>query len=180
MLPHVNIIVDIKPVTRHYMLDNEQGVILALAGIVKPRVVVEVGVNIGLTAQALLEGVESIEKYYGIDVDPDYRFEIAAQQIEYPGEPGRLVKGDPRFELILRGNPLPTAADFIFIDGDHGHNAVMADSKWAAEIVRPGGMVVWHDYLNPGVQVTDVLEELQSSGRDIRRINGTWLAFERH
>lgn len=37
--------------------------------------------------------------------------------------------------------------DFVFIDADHSYAAVINDSEIACKMVRPGGIVVWHDYL---------------------------------
>lgn len=164
--------------TRQYMQPGEQEVLLALLETVQPRVMVEIGVNIGLTARAVLENVVTIRRYIGIDVDADYLFEIPAQQSEHPAEPGMLVKDDPRFELRLRGTPLPTAANAVFIDGDHGRAAVLQDSVWAAEIITVGGIIIWHDYGNPTVEVTGVLDGLRAQGRKLWHVSGTWLAFE--
>ena len=36
--------------------------------------------------------------------------------------------------------------DLIFIDADHTYNAVVNDSNKAMEMLRPGGVLVWHDY----------------------------------
>ena len=179
MIPLIHIATDMRPTTRQYLQPGEQEVLLTLIKSVAPKTMVEIGVNIGLTARAMLRHIPSIEHYVGIDVDVDYRFEIPAQQTEHPDEPGRLVKDDPRFELRLRGrHMMPTEADAVFIDGDHGMRAVMADSKWAAEVVRPGGIIVWHDYGNPTVEVTEVLDWLRGEGRRIMHVAGTWLAFE--
>ena len=164
---------------RQYMQPGEQDVLIKLVESVKPHTMIEIGVNVGLTAQAVLRHVESIRRYVGVDVDADYQFEIPAQQSERPVHPGLLVKTDPRFELKLRGDELPLWADAIFIDGDHGCHSVFEDSLWAGGIIRPGGIIIWHDYGNPAVEVTEVLDELESEGREIKHIAGTWLAFER-
>ncbi len=161
------------------MQSGEQDVLLMLVASVKPRVMVEIGVNAGLTAAAVLRGVPSIERYYGVDIDDGYQFEIQAQEIERPNEPGALVRDDPRFQLCLRDRDvLPDEADCVFIDGDHGRNAVRQDSEWAAKIVRPGGIIIWHDYGNITVEVTDVLDDLHANGRKIQNVAGTWLAVE--
>jgi predicted O-methyltransferase YrrM len=166
--------------TRAYMQPGEQDVLLALIGSVRPKVMVEIGVNIGLTAQAVLRHIVSIEKYIGVDVPPGYQFEIPAQRSEWPEDPGRLVRGDSRFELIIRdGTSLSDlACDVVFIDGDHGRDAVWRDSMLAVEIVLHGGLIVWHDYNNASVEVTGVLDKLHANGRDIRHIQDTWLAYE--
>lgn len=163
---------------RKYMQPGEQDILLALVRRVRPKVMIEIGVNEGLTAKAVLENIRTIERYIGIDVDEAYKFEIPTQQSERPNEPGILVRDDPRFELRLRGAPLPTSCDVAFIDGDHGKRAVWKDSIWAAKVVRPGGLIIFHDYGNPTVEVTDVLNALYEAGRDICHVENTWLAFE--
>ena len=179
MLPSIRLQPSRRPTSRQYMHRGEQEVLLALVESIDPVIMVEIGVNIGLTAQAVLANVRTIERYQGIDVDAAYQFEIPAQRIERPAEPGRLVKDDPRFQLLLRGGKMPKYCDVVFIDGDHGHNAVMEDSLWAAEIVKPGGMIIWHDYGNPTVQVTEVLDALADEGRKLHHLANTWLVFER-
>jgi predicted O-methyltransferase YrrM len=172
-------------VKRPYMEPGEQEALLALVGSVTPapEVMVEIGVNIGLTAKAVLQHVPSISRYIGVDVEAGYRFEGAWQQHDRPAEPGRLVKGDPRFRLMLRGNgkaaEMPQSSDVVFIDGDHGPRHVLEDSLWAASVVRPGGMIIWHDYGNTPAEVTGVLDGLHAEGRNLVHITGTSLVFER-
>jgi predicted O-methyltransferase YrrM len=169
-------------VKRPYMEPGEQEALLALVDSIAPapEVMVEIGVNIGLTAKSVLQHVPSISKYIGVDVEADYRFEGAWQQHDRPAEPGRLVKDDPRFRLILRGKEeLPQSADVVFIDGDHGPRNVLQDSLWAASVVGPGGMIIWHDYQNTPAEVTAVLDRLHAEGRNLVHITGTSLVFER-
>jgi predicted O-methyltransferase YrrM len=169
-------------VKRPYMEPGEQEALLALIGSIAPapEVMVEIGVNIGLTAKAVLQHVPSISRYIGIDVEAGYRFEGAWQQHDRPAEPGRLVKGDPRFRLMLRDkDQMPQSSDVVFIDGDHGPRNVLQDSLWAASVVRPGGMIIWHDYGNTPAEVTGVLDQLHAEGRNLVHIAGTSLVFER-
>jgi len=68
--------------------------------------------------------------------------------------------------------------DVVFIDGDHGRHAVRRDSEWAADVTREGGIIIWHDYGNPTVQVTEVLDQLRVEGRDLIHVANTWLVYE--
>ena len=36
--------------------------------------------------------------------------------------------------------------DFILIDGCHTYEYAVADTRNALRVVRPGGVIVWHDY----------------------------------
>jgi predicted O-methyltransferase YrrM len=62
---------------------------------------------------------------------------------------------------VIRGQS-PGALDglgpfgLVFIDGDHGFEAVMADVEAARKVLAPGGVLACHDYLEdcccPGVR----------------------------
>jgi predicted O-methyltransferase YrrM len=169
---------------RMYMQPGEMDVFIELVARAKPSVVVEFGVNIGITANELLLHFVDIERYIGIDVPPEY--EISEQQRpEIPQEPGRLVEQDPRFELMVRRNgsfdltpaDLPMC-DVAYIDADHRYKAVMHDSRLARRIVRQGGIIIWHDAANAATpDVARALEELHQEGWAIKQVSSTWLAF---
>ena len=42
---------------------------------------------------------------------------------------------------------LENSFDFIYIDGSHHASDVLSDSCLAFELVRPGGIIIWDDYL---------------------------------
>jgi predicted O-methyltransferase YrrM len=186
---------DVRPIDwtglpRRFMNPGELEVLVALARQVAPTAVVEIGVNQGRTALALLDNVPSIVRYYGVDVPPGTMLPLPVQAKEVPARAGELAVHDPRFRLILRtrgsldltpaDDDLPRPADFVFIDGDHSRAAVEHDSRLARTLCRPGGIIVWHDYHDLGtVDVCEVLEELAAAGAPIAAIAGTWLAFMR-
>jgi len=171
---------------QQYMRPIELQAIVALVHDVKAETMIEIGVNEGFTARALLDNVKSLQRYIGIDVEQGYQFELPAQARERPSNPGWIAAPDRRFELLIRprgsldctADDLPKA-DAIFIDGDHGKIAVEHDSLLALDLVRPGGIVIWHDYDNPETDVTDVLDMLFNEGWDINLVKDTWIAFER-
>jgi predicted O-methyltransferase YrrM len=166
---------------RPYMVEGELEQLLALINSVKPASMIEFGVNIGLTAVAVLANFPDIKRYVGVDVEFDHPLEIPAQQTEVPKEPGILVKGDQRFELVIRiedDSNISGLFDVAFIDGDHGKHAVMKDYTLARRLVRQGGIIIFHDYTNPTVEVTEVLDALYKEGRNLKHVHGCWLAFE--
>jgi len=152
-----------------------------------PRHVIEFGVNVGRTAKAIMANVPGIERYTGIDVPLDYVPILALQLDNAVSNPGEMVLSDPRFHLIVRprGSLDLTVADLepcdvAFIDGDHGRAAVLHDTMLARALVRPGGIIVWHDYQTLGnVDVKVVLDEMHQAGDAICLVDDTWLAFER-
>lgn len=46
--------------------------------------------------------------------------------------------------------PFLAWADLVFVDGSHAQSYVESDSVKAMRIVKPGGLVLWHDYAGPG------------------------------
>ena len=70
--------------------------------------------------------------------------------------------------------------DVVFVDGSHAYSYVISDSSKALELVRPGGLVLWHDYAGPlhSPGVYRALNEL-ATRLPIVRIAGTSLAAYR-
>lgn len=173
--------------SRHqYVNVPDRKALLALSATFMPKVVVEIGIQRGETAQLLLANGPWIRKYIGIDVPPGTALPLPGQQSEVPPEAGVLVNGDKRVKIMIRANgsldlepeDLPLA-DLVFIDGDHSAAAVLADTILARTILRPGGIIVWHDYGNKTVEVTQVIDQLnRAEGDRICLVDGTWTCFE--
>jgi predicted O-methyltransferase YrrM len=68
-------------------------------------------------------------------------------------------------------------ADLVFIDADHNRDAVIRDSRAAAAMLKPGGVIVWHDFLTLD-GVTQALAVLAKE-MTIHHIAGTSLAVHR-
>jgi len=171
---------------RMYMLPWEEGLLLTMLDNIKPKRMIEFGVQEGRTAHAVLKWIDSVERYVGVDVPPDTVLPLSGQQPEVPKEAGHMVKTDPRFELILRqsssilGDSLIISRgpyDVAFIDGDHSYDGVSRDFYLAKQIVPLGGWIFFHDYSNGTVEVTKFLDELHQGGMKIINIAGTMLAY---
>jgi predicted O-methyltransferase YrrM len=68
-----------------------------------------------------------------------------------------LVRGDShaestvaRVRALLAGEPL----DFLFVDGDHTYDGVRADYESYSPLVRPGGLIGFHDIAAPRGEIT--------------------------
>jgi predicted O-methyltransferase YrrM len=186
----MNVRVDPAPLRQFlnntYLGTRETAIVVALVSSVAPRVIAEFGVNLGKTAKAILDAVPSIETYIGIDVAWNFRTNLRCQQSEVPSAAGLYARDDPRFKLLrlelgsacLEPDDLEPI-DAAFIDGDHSGAGVLADSLLVRRLLRPGGIAVWHDYGNPAVEVTGILNKLAAGGWPICSVDGTWLAFMR-
>jgi predicted O-methyltransferase YrrM len=62
---------------------------------------------------------------------------------------------DPATVAELRRRIVDRPIDFLFIDGDHSYQGVKKDFELYAPLVRPGGIIAFHDInstIAPGVQ----------------------------
>lgn len=171
---------------RKYLCPGEMEVIAALLRGVEAETMVEFGCRDGRTARVLLQNVAALRRYVGVDVPMEYLPRLPHQRDEMVPDPGCLAASDPRFDLVLResgtldlGPQDLEPCDAVFIDGDHSEGVVTHDSDLARALVEPGGVIIWHDANNDGVEVRQVLELDRQRGHDIKIIEGTWLAFER-
>jgi len=165
-----------------YMTPQETSILVALVASVQPRVMIEFGCNVGTTAKRILENVPSLERYIGIDVPPDHRPTLGCQDTEVPLYAGNVASEDPRFYLLLAEEATVQdleECDAVFIDGDHSEVAVLRESQVAKVLVRPGGIICWHDYTNPAVEVTAALKRLNALGWPIHCVRDSWLAYMR-
>ena len=106
-----------------------------------------------------------------------YDFACQVQKNETPKTPGQYAWNDPRFELWVspkgafdlweRKRESVGLFDAVFIDGDHSQKAVEHDTEMARKIVRPGGIIIWHDYHDMDcVDVRKVLDAQYPRNRD--------------
>lgn len=76
--------------------------------------------------------------------------EAAFSRFYYQG-----TEAEPRIEQLLGDSkaldetPYRGSMDLVFVDGGHARSYVESDSRKALAMVRPGGLVLWHDYRGP-------------------------------
>lgn len=159
---------------------SEPACFMALVRFVKPEVMVEIGVNKGKTAAAVLAEMPGIKRYVGIDVPYGSQMILSQQNKEVPVKAGEYALSDPRFEVILtRPGTVPELpqADFIYIDGDHSMSGVLRDTRAALKAIRANGCVVWHDYADD-LGIKKVIDRLNEQGGDrIALIQNTTLCY---
>lgn len=64
--------------------------------------------------------------------------------------------------------------DYIFIDGDHSYSGVKNDTRISLEMLKPGGVIVWHDYAWKSPGVVKFISEF-SQTRPVFRLHNTCL-----
>jgi Methyltransferase domain len=108
---------------------------------------------------------------------PEY--EVGAHFVGHPAAPRiHQLFGDARdFDPA----PFRASLDLVFIDANHTYDFVRLDSEHALAMVRPGGLIVWDDYVwteraPECAGVTRYVNELAVT-RPVRRLAGTRLAI---
>jgi cephalosporin hydroxylase len=119
---------------------------------IQPRYMIEIGTYQFGTAQMTLEALPSIERLITVDTVDRWNEHLA--KLEPYGDRLQFVQGDSRslatrerVARLLRGH----AADGLFIDGDHSYLGVMNDFIVYSALVRPGGLIGFHDCLLVGI-----------------------------
>jgi predicted O-methyltransferase YrrM len=165
-------------IIRPLQIKSEMLRLLEIVSKRKPEIIIEIGTYNGGTL-FLFSRVAS-EQAVLISIDyPDVRFfggyepwrsgllkgfKLKQQQI-------RLIWGDShqantfaRVNDILKGRK----ADIIFIDGDHSYEGVKKDFEMYNPLVKPDGMIVFHDIVvhtvEQGCEVNKLWMELKNSG----------------
>lgn len=121
----------------------------------RPRRVLELGVDEGGTLFLWTRAAAADAHLIGVDTRPPgplgqwAPFPLARRRFAHPRQRIDLLMGADshdaatrtRVERLLGGEPL----DFLFVDGDHSRDGVAADFRDYAPLVRPGGLVAFHD-----------------------------------
>jgi predicted O-methyltransferase YrrM len=161
-----------------------------------PDVVFEIGTFRGRTALNFACNLASRGRVYTLDLPPD---ESLTELGDIPdadaritslvqGHVGELYRGHSRAAQIhqLFGDsasfdfqPYYDSVDLVFVDGAHSYAYATRDTENALKILRPsGGVIVWHDYYNPGQYygVTRCVLEFAEQHGDTFHIADTQLA----
>jgi len=141
----------------------------------RPRYIVEVGTAGGGTMLLWLRVAHPEAKIVTIDL-PGGRFGGGSSPLRVPlfrrlGLPGQtihLIRGDshdPATLELTRQYLAGNAADFLFIDADHTPEGVRADYSMYSPLVRPGGIIGFHDIgiTNPVYGVRALWQELATT-----------------
>lgn len=108
---------------------------------VSPKVVVEIGMERGGTMTMWKDIAGEGALCIGIDINLNHlqtKFDGGVVLVEGSSYDPLTVE---KVKSILNGRPI----DFLFIDGDHSEEGVTQDYNLYGAMVRPGGIVGFHD-----------------------------------
>lgn len=141
----------------------ELATLLELLAAADVKVMVEVGSYAGGTLYAWQHICPDV-----ITVDLPGTGTYAATGMEKQLHSSTAVFGDSHDPLTLETlkSVLPGPVDFLFIDGDHSYEGVKLDYQMYGPLVRPGGLIAFHDIVDhpdqPDIQVSRLWAELKT------------------
>jgi predicted O-methyltransferase YrrM len=100
---------------------------------------------------------------------------------------GKFFKGRPEAEQITQvfqdsrafdAAPYRGEFDLVFVDGDHSYELVKNDTLKAFELVRKGGVILWHDYSPKSDGLVKFFQEFTQE-RPLFRIKRTCVLLHR-
>jgi SAM-dependent methyltransferase len=68
---------------------------------------------------------------------------------------------------------LPAVFDLVFIDGGHDYETVSRDIELAMDVLKPDGLLAFHDYETNEPGVTAAVDELCGAGGELLRVAGS-------
>lgn len=161
-----------------WQVRSELEQLLAALARERPRTVLEIGTALGGTLFCFSRVVEPDARLVTVDL-PAGRFgggyhparKRLYERFARESQEIRPLLGDShdretlaRVEEALGGRPV----DFLFVDGDHEYEGVRTDFELYGPLVRPGGLIAFHDIVagNPELVggVPEFWRELKRSG----------------
>jgi len=165
----------------------------AICGYVKPRCILEIGTYTGSSALIMAMNTPPETEIFTLDLDPtdrathqhglgvgglpDYTVGAAYLGTPFAGKIRQLLGSSLTFDFT----PFTGNIDLVFIDADHTYDFVKADTATALKLLRPGGIILWDDYVwderfPECAGVTRCVNEL-AQARPIARPEGTRFAI---
>lgn len=165
----------------------ERCLLIAVARIVKARMIFEFGTYRGVTTKDLVRNVGGAH-VYTLDLDP---VSGAIEKHRDRSIGVELIRQHlpPTFSFgatALYGNsrtfdysPYISKMDMVFVDGGHDYETVELDTAAALLMCREGGVIAWHDYDSPMFPdvAPAVAEAMRDYDAEIIKVEESRLAF---
>lgn len=128
--------------------------------------ILETGTRCGRTAMNLAKFCPPDGRVVSVDIDQSNARKTWAVMPEHIQKKVTLIEHDTNtLDFTALGK-----FDMVFIDGDHSADGVISDTLNAVKILKPGGVIFWHDFMSLPIAVG--LYTIQISKIQIGRIMG--------
>ncbi len=197
-IPSIDVL-DICPGTQRWTLQSfpsvgasvspmECAALAALSRLSRAKKIFEFGTYKGVSTTQLALNVEEGGMVFTLDLPEDhpaYSLPIPKpeeQQIAAEGGKGILIPRDLLDRVTFLSSdsatfdetPYHGTMDLIFVDGAHSYEYVKNDTEKGWEMLRPGGVLAWHDCV---ASHPDVVRYIKERKLVTKLVNGTALAY---
>lgn len=150
--------------------------VMQIAAMLQPQRIFEIGTSRGRTTGLLAMNAPETARIFTLDLSPDeplpgqatdrHLIELAKREL---GAAFRDTSWSPRITQLLGNSatfdflPYYDSIDLVLVDGSHSYPFVLGDTFNAFRMIRPGGVVLWHDYESMRTEygVTRVVDRLR-------------------
>lgn len=135
--------------TTGWLLVYEEAYLQALCSTIPHRAtVVNIGAGGGTSVCAILRGLQNTQSVvYSIDIDPQ-AFDRETQALIAQGFDLERVE-QLEVNSGRAAKQWKQQVDLVFVDGEHSYKGVEKDLRLWSKLVKPGGLLVCHDYGDP-------------------------------
>lgn len=145
--------------------------IAALTASLQPKLCFEIGTGQGRAALTLALNSHREAVIYTLDIGH------SGVGAAYKGQPGeqkirQIVANSKSYQF----DEFYGKADMVLVDGGHDRQSVLWDSEIAFRLIRPGGVILWHDFTPDWPGVISALRSSKQLG-PIYRLAGTGFAY---
>jgi len=166
----------------------ECAALAALAHLVKAKRIFEFGTYKGVSTTQLALNVGENGMVFTLDLPEDhpaYSLPIPRKEereIAAEGQKGILIPQDLRSRVtflqadsaLFDESPYLGTMDLVFVDGAHSYEYVKSDTEKGWRMLRPGGVLAWHDCV---ANHRDVVKYVRECGHAAKLVGSTALAF---
>lgn len=115
--------------------------------------------------ETLANSYEKAKSSSNIEITDEYLF-IAKRGSVIEGEPAKRIHQIRQDSAEFDPTSFVNRFDLIYIDASHSYSAVRSDTEKAFVMLRPGGAIIWDDYMYSGIWA--YLNELAEERPDIK------------
>lgn len=166
------------------MPEHELIVLGAVVASLKPKLAFEFGTYTGGSTLTIAANAHPDFELTTVDIGPQPKSKIKYEPgsvyrtTRFASRITQLVEDSLQFQVGDRAGKM----DFIFVDANHRYDWAKNDTELAFAMLRPGGVVLWHDYTwEPQhaecIGVTQVVNDMQRSLGRCFHIDGTRFAI---
>jgi predicted O-methyltransferase YrrM len=160
----------------------DTAVIVSLLKRVGAKNVFEFGTYKGVSTTQIALNLPEDGHVYTLDLPEDHPVYLSYADLSSPDGMKMLVPQECRHKVtFLKGDsayfdpsPYRHNMDFVFVDGYHDYKYVKNDTEKGWEMLRPGGIIAWHD-CDPARP--EMIRYLRSFQPMPKIVEGTMLAF---